>query len=294
MWNGERYLEGALDAILAQDCGDFELVISDNASEDGTEAICRRYAARDPRIRYERQPANRGGAWNFDRVLQLAAGRFFKWATHDDLIAPTFLSRTLREFAAAPASVVLVYPRTALIGPDGETLEIYDDRLDLRQPSPVARLTALVRNVRLVNALLGLIRSDALRATAGYRGYTGSDNVLLAELALRGEFREVPEVLHYRRLHPEASTRVYRGLRARMRWLAPESRSLASAFPVTRIAVEHLRAIRRAPLSRLERARAVSAYLPAHLYARGRHRTAQLIQAARRARAALRRAPRAL
>jgi len=51
VYNGERYLKAALDSVLAQTFRDFELIISDNASTDATEEICREYAARDPRIR---------------------------------------------------------------------------------------------------------------------------------------------------------------------------------------------------------------------------------------------------
>jgi glycosyltransferase involved in cell wall biosynthesis len=55
-YNGERHLPAALDSLLAQTYGDFELIISDNASTDRTEEICREYAARDSRIRYHRSP----------------------------------------------------------------------------------------------------------------------------------------------------------------------------------------------------------------------------------------------
>ena len=51
VYNGERYLRESLDGLLAQTFTDFELVIADNASTDGTETICREYAARDPRVR---------------------------------------------------------------------------------------------------------------------------------------------------------------------------------------------------------------------------------------------------
>jgi len=52
VYNGERYLAQALESIFAQTYQNFELIISDNGSSDGTEAICRGYAAADSRIRY--------------------------------------------------------------------------------------------------------------------------------------------------------------------------------------------------------------------------------------------------
>jgi len=60
VYNGERFLAGAIESILAQTFGDFELVISDNASTDGTSEICREYQARDSRVHYLRNETNIG------------------------------------------------------------------------------------------------------------------------------------------------------------------------------------------------------------------------------------------
>src|SRR6185295_20414870 len=91
VFNGEQLLRQAVDSLLAQTFSDFELVISDNGSTDGTEAICREYAARDSRIRYLREPENRGGSWNFSRLPPLARGEYFRWSCHDDICEPTHL-----------------------------------------------------------------------------------------------------------------------------------------------------------------------------------------------------------
>ena len=55
VYNGDNYLAAAIESILAQSYGDFDFLISDNASTDGTEEICQAYAKRDSRIRYIRQ-----------------------------------------------------------------------------------------------------------------------------------------------------------------------------------------------------------------------------------------------
>ena len=60
VYNGENYLAESLEALLGQSYEDFELIISDNASTDGTADICRRYEKQDSRIRYIRQPRNIG------------------------------------------------------------------------------------------------------------------------------------------------------------------------------------------------------------------------------------------
>lgn len=84
VFNGGRFIEKALDSILEQSYGNFELIISDNASTDDTELICRAYAARDSRIRYVRQQTNMGAAANFRYVLQAAQHDRFIWAAADD------------------------------------------------------------------------------------------------------------------------------------------------------------------------------------------------------------------
>lgn len=85
VYNGENYIREALDSLLAQTFTNFELIISDNASNDATETICREYAARDSRIRYFRQSNSIGGLGNFLFVLDEAAGEYFIWASHDDV-----------------------------------------------------------------------------------------------------------------------------------------------------------------------------------------------------------------
>jgi glycosyltransferase involved in cell wall biosynthesis len=68
VYNGEAYLSKAIRSLLDQDFEDFELIISDNASNDRTEVICKEAAAQDSRIRYVRSDQNRGATWNFRRV----------------------------------------------------------------------------------------------------------------------------------------------------------------------------------------------------------------------------------
>lgn len=85
VYNGERYIREALNSLLNQTFADFELIISDNASTDATEEICKKYATKDSRIRYIRQPANRGASSNFKFVLDEARGEYFMWAAADDV-----------------------------------------------------------------------------------------------------------------------------------------------------------------------------------------------------------------
>lgn len=91
VFNGSKYICDALDALLTQSFLEFELIISDNASEDGTQEICKRYAKQDRRIRYIRQSENIGAVKNFKFVLGEAKSDLFVWAAHDDQWMPNFL-----------------------------------------------------------------------------------------------------------------------------------------------------------------------------------------------------------
>jgi glycosyltransferase involved in cell wall biosynthesis len=93
VFNGEKYLAQSIESMLAQTFEDFELIISDNGSQDETEAICRRYASRDRRIRYLRHEVNRGAAWNHNFVFATSSGEYFKWQPHDDVCEPTFVEK---------------------------------------------------------------------------------------------------------------------------------------------------------------------------------------------------------
>jgi len=84
IYNDEKYVERSLDDLLAQTFIDFELIISDNGSTDNTTEICKRYAAKDHRIHYHRQPQNNGPLANFYFVYHQARGDFFMWAASDD------------------------------------------------------------------------------------------------------------------------------------------------------------------------------------------------------------------
>lgn len=92
VYNGAKFIRDALESLLAQTVKDYELLISDNASTDETQAICEEYVKRDPRIRFVRHAKNMGAVANFRFVLEEASADIFMWAAYDDTWAPDFLS----------------------------------------------------------------------------------------------------------------------------------------------------------------------------------------------------------
>jgi glycosyltransferase involved in cell wall biosynthesis len=218
--NGGRHLAEAIDAILAQTFPDFELIISDNASTDDTPAICETYAARDPRVRVILQERNIGAAGNFNLVFARSTGKYFKWAAHDDLIHPSYLEACLAVLEAQP-DAVLCQSLVEIVDRDHGEREVYDHTaFGSARPAPSERLAARLR-ARPCTDIFGLIRREALQDTALIADHVGADRTLLIELALRGRFAAVPEVLFFNRDHPDRFTRQLKSMHAQAEWFAP-------------------------------------------------------------------------
>ena len=249
VYNGERYLEEAIGAFLAQTYADFELIIADNGSMDRTEEICRVHAARDPRIRYHRSDRNRGVAYNYNRTVELARGEYFRWATYDDMVAPELLERCVEVLDREPG-VILVHPRTINIDDDGKVLGNYEVRFAFSAEEAHHRFRDLMLAVRDYdcNAEYGLTRRDVLRKTAMEADYHSADRVLLAELVLHGKFVELPERLYYHRLHSHISTRGEMSAREFAAWFNPAKAGKWAFLSLRRFA-EFFKSVNRAPLT---------------------------------------------
>lgn len=258
VFNGEPFIRQALDSVLAQSFQDWELVISDNASTDATAAICREYAARDPRIRFVANETNRGAAWNYTRVFDLSSGAYFKWLAADDAMQPDCLARCVASLDENPGSV-LAYPRVQIIDhvfADGAirpgTLRY--ERVNLGHARASDRFREMFRHVLSnVDMIFGLIRSSALRTLLPFGAYVGADECLLVRLAMRGTFVEVPEPLLLLRWHPSSygcslGATVGNGGREGARqaeWYSPRNEGRRTS-PYWRRLVEHGRAVMQA------------------------------------------------
>jgi len=250
VYNGERFLRAAVDSILVQTYTSLEVLISDNASTDGTRAIGEAYAQRDPRVRYWRNATNLGAAKNYNLLVDRAQGEFFKWAPHDDVIAPTYVERCVAALAAHPEAV-LSYPRTVVIDEQGVSQgEEADDALTVTAARPHQRFREFLESSwihRKCNAVVGMIRLQPLRSTGKIGAFGSSDRVLLSELALRGTFYRIEEPLFYRRVHAGGSVASNPDFASRTRWFDP-SKTERGLPPHWRWLSEYARAIRRGGL----------------------------------------------
>lgn len=269
VYNGEKYVQIALDALLEQTFSDFEIIICDNASTDGTRAICEAYAARDPRIRYVRNAKNIGANANFHLAFTRARGQYFLWNSVDDYFAPEYLEKC-KAVLDADAGAVLCCAKVNVVDEAGAIIEQSNDTQELPQESAAARFKQKFLQDERNNTLYGLIRADVLRRTRVVENYTGSDNVLMEHLALYGRFREVPEHLFFRRTHPEAFT--YAPTIERLReYYAPGTVSGGGrlALVASRHIVEYVRIAFSTPLPLRDRVTLVSYLLRATWWKKG-------------------------
>jgi glycosyltransferase involved in cell wall biosynthesis len=252
VYNGERYLRTAIDSILAQTFADFELIISDNASTDETEEICRDYEGRDRRVRYHRAQANLGASPNFNSTFERGTGEYFKWAAADDVLEPDYVSRCVQVLDRDP-DVVLCHSQLRIIDELGHAIA------DYRYPEnyagsdlPSYRFRDVLAEDRWCFELFGLARRAEMRKTRLLDRYVGSDRVFRAELALRGRYHILPDFLFLSRDHPERSVRALPAHHQRGAWFDV---SLAGKriFPHWRILGEYFRCLRAAPIDAKER-----------------------------------------
>lgn len=252
VYNGERYLAAALGSLLDQTFTDFELIVSDNASDDATAEIAQAFAAADRRIQYHRAAENRGAAWNYNRTLDLARGPYFKWAAHDDVCAPRFLERCIEVLEREPETL-LCHAQSLRIDALGRVTGRYPHELETIEKRPAARFWRMISTPHHCIPVFGVMRSAALRGTPRHGAYVGADRNLLAELALMGHIRLVPEPLFMRRDHPNASISRYPDERERLAWFNPRLAGQSSRPTWRRLSEYRASIRRRVELSALDR-----------------------------------------
>jgi glycosyltransferase involved in cell wall biosynthesis len=205
LYNKAEYLREALDSLLTQTYGDFLLVLLDDASHDGTEAIAREYEARDPRVRYFRHAERQAMIATWSEVAGIArrecpSAEYFAWVSDHDRWHPQWLARLVETLDADPGAV-LAYPQTRRLEREGSEI---DKRPRLFETTAGADRQERWRQfcrygIGAGDMVYGLMRFEALRTAGTFRRVLRPDRLLIAELTLIGHIRQVPETLWFRR-----------------------------------------------------------------------------------------------
>jgi glycosyltransferase involved in cell wall biosynthesis len=203
VFNGSTHLAEALESLLAQSYANAAFVVVNDGSTDRSEEIVLEYAALDERITYVRNPSRLGmlGNWReaFSRARGLHPGApYFAWASDHDVWHPLWLERLIGELDSSP-DTVLTYPRSLRISETGETIRgpwrfetagVRDRR---------GRFASTLSRSASGSMVYGLFRVEVLERAGVFRTVIAPDRLLLVELSLYGEFRQIDEILWYRR-----------------------------------------------------------------------------------------------
>jgi glycosyltransferase involved in cell wall biosynthesis len=204
LFNHAKDFREAIESILGQTFSDFALVLVDDCSTDDTPAIANEYAALDPRVTYVRNARRLGLVDNARRAFDVARERYpdaelFAWASDHDLWHPRWLQELVDTLDSHP-EVVLAYPLNRRIGPSGEVLARRPWAFDTFGISDSwKRLSLSIRQMSAGNMVYGLYRVPLLARAGVYRRVLVPDRLLMTELAVYGQFKQVPQVLWFRR-----------------------------------------------------------------------------------------------
>ena len=221
VYNSADTLPNAINSLLTQSYSDFELIISDNCSDDATEAICRAFAGQDPRIRYFRQDQNLGMDHNFLFVLDQSRSEYFMWAGSDDIWSKNWLETLL---SISQQNECLAIGRNQHLNLDGTISAHIANNFDITFTGPVMlrRLKYFIApSIRgASNAIFGVFPRKVLISNSISKfSYHSGDQFYLYDLLSTIEIRSCADTFKYVRLHTNQSPVVRRTFLFRFRYL---------------------------------------------------------------------------
>jgi glycosyltransferase involved in cell wall biosynthesis len=274
VYNGEKFLKETIESLLGQDFTDFELILCDNASTDRTAEICQEYADRDPRVVYYRNSHNIGMTANFNKAIDLARGEYIKIATHDDLIAPNFLSACVEVLDRDP-SLILCHTDSKVIDGAGQVTTGLNGKIEacvqfmnspslpeMNSPKAWVRFYAHTCKALTWTQEFGLIRHDIFYKAGKWGAFFANDKVLVANLALLGRFYTIHQPLFFYRRHEGQSINMGRSKHIYALWFSPDDTGKL-IFPSWRILHEYWKGIQQARLNPIDKALCILCLIPA-------------------------------
>jgi glycosyltransferase involved in cell wall biosynthesis len=192
-YNRERFIGASIESVLQQTCGDFELIVCDDASTDRTMAIAEQYAARDGRIRVTRNGTNLGQFSNRNQAATLARGRYLKFHDSDDVMYPHCLQVMVRALDSEPrAGLALSGPHAWFGGPSPMLLT----------PELAYEREFLGSGLFQLGPSCALFRAETFRSLGGFTpDGISSDYRFWFKACARTNVLLVPADLFYYRIH---------------------------------------------------------------------------------------------
>jgi glycosyltransferase involved in cell wall biosynthesis len=210
VYNGEAFLAECLDSILAQDFSDFELLVSDDNSKDGSVALIQRYAQSDSRLRWWRNPKNLGLGGNLNICLKEARGEYIKYVLQDDKLLEPGAVRRLVAVLDANASASLAVSASHLIDAGSRLNQV---RNNFKKTGVLDGKKVIVHCMRENANLIGEPSLVLFRKRQAARGFDDGFKQLIDlemwfHLLEQGDLAYIAEPLCAFRQHPEQQTAV--------------------------------------------------------------------------------------
>jgi hypothetical protein len=234
-FNSEETIAGAIECVLGQTWPNVNLTIIDNGSTDRTVEIASAYCNQGRAIELRQNRVNVGQVLNCQRAFWYGDAEFVMPKTADDLLAPDFIAVVMDTLGRHPSCAMCHAAGVVFFG-DGDVRNVYPEthRIHATGSDLVARSTEVMTRYTSAPSFWGIYRRKAVNQLGQFRYRAGWDHAVLAELALYGEIRHVPELLFWRRdggkdvhlLARGASEYDQRGLSADdeladLRWMTP-------------------------------------------------------------------------
>jgi glycosyltransferase involved in cell wall biosynthesis len=209
VFNGEKFLRQCLDSLLTQTFANFELIISDNASDDSTSDICNEYSKKFKNFRYFKHKKNMGIKWNFNFVLEQAKCNYFIWVAVDDILLPNFLKKNLEILESQQNLVGCV----SKIKPyDLNDLKISDTDEFFKNVTKQLRTRFRKRGTYSIKGtydekvrfylkkstcqiIYGIFKTNVIRKSIIIEEFEGSDWCINLNILKQGDFHVIDEVL---------------------------------------------------------------------------------------------------
>jgi hypothetical protein len=193
-----------------------------------------------------------GAAANYSKVFELSRGMYFKWAAHDDLCMPNYLTKCVEVLDSDP-SVVLCHSYVKSVDKFGNEIKLWPSRPELGSESPHRRFRDNLNRVDTF-PIWGVMRRDVLKLTPLLGNYADHDRPLLAEVSLHGRFFEVPEYLFLDREHEDRYIRRYEASDPHnaIIWYHPDNAGKLT-FPAWRLLREYIQCIFRSPIAWMDK-----------------------------------------
>lgn len=197
VFNGEKYLSEAIESILNQTFGDFELIIIDDGSTDGTAEILHEYAQHDDRIRIHHQD-NHGIVFALNKGLELARGRFIARMDADDI--------SLTGRFASQVKYLDSHPEISVLGGDARIIGQHGEIINNIHLSfafePLFIFWILLFENCITHSTV-MMRTDAIKRLGGYdeKYLFAEDYYLWSRLPKENLICNLPEVVLFHRVH---------------------------------------------------------------------------------------------